>query len=179
MNTVSNRSRIADFVASLDASGLAEAETQIAYQQKTTVASLSNKKTDFNDAERELWEALSVAIKDECLGSVGPPDVYLKPFGRRRFADCAAALDTYVTHACATQLDRAHKRAITVEVLRCLVRWMQSRNIADTWITPRTVCEHLGELPQAVNKAYPFYVKARLLHVIVPRAADAGLFPRV
>lgn len=165
------------FLSTLDGKGRQALESRMAFDTKSGPANkLVQRVSDLTQQEALYWEALVEAIHTICLtdlyGSIAR-QINHEKLGRKRFTECAVALDSYVTHACSS-LTLTHKRAVYIEVLSCLIRSMQHRGQDSRWITPITICQRIGELPQAVNKAYPGYVQARLLHVIIPKDADKG-----
>lgn len=177
--SMSTANKIHDFVAGLSSKDLAELRSQIEY--KDSVAS----GRDLTPDELLFWDAMCESLRDMNLtvpGAAARNNIInaKNGIGRDKYSECAIALRDYVTHACHARLDRTHRRAIYVEVLGCLVKWMRRARVRKDGgvyhipLDPRTICNEIGELPQAVNRCYPGYVKAQLLHVIVPRAEDQG-----
>lgn len=171
--------RIHDFVSGLSAKDMAELRTQMEYKQTTSTV------PELSVDELLFWDSMCDALRDMNLTVPNAAGRYnmihaKNGIGRDKYTECAIAMRDYVSHACSTRLDRTHRRAIYVEVLGCLLKWMRRsrwRKDGDVYhisLEPRTICNEIGELPQAVNRCYPGYVKARLLHVIVPRSDDAG-----
>ena len=141
----------------------------------------NNNKSTFTVDELLFWDALTEAMHNVRLGKIGSPSNYIgsgrNMITRHDLTDRAIALRDYVTHACSIDIDRAHRRAIYVEVITCLIKWMR-RGYTDGMngrrITPVTICQDIGQIPQAVNICYPSYVASRMLHVIVPLNEDNG-----
>lgn len=173
--------RIADFLSTLTAAERETLETSLAH---TAVA--NDAKKDWLPEEVLFWDAMCEALRTMHLNTPGPAarDNIVQGrggIGRVKYRECATALHDYVTHACGARIDLTHKRAIYVEVLSCLIKWMRRTHISkagdayDIPLKPSTICDEIGSLPLAVNRCYPGYVKARMLHMIVPRDADRGL----
>ena len=180
--SVTTANRIADFVSTLSARDKAALSAQLAYGETVV-----NTNTVLTADESLFWDAMGTALYDLRLDiHIGPSTVLINGkngkggIGAIKFRECSTALHDYVTHACRTRLDRSHRRAIYVETISCLLKWMRRRRYRDNGesyfipLSAKAICNEIGELPLAVNRCYPGYVKAGLLHVVVPRAEDQG-----
>lgn len=166
--SIASTNRINDFVSSLSANELADLETRLAHDAVT-----NTKSARYTPDELLFWDSICVALSNMHLNSrPGGRDniINSEQIGRAKFTECSTALHHYVMHACSARIDRTHKRAIYVEVLTCLIKWMNGHH----YVAPASICEMIGALPQAVNRCYPGYVTARMLHMVVPRAEDEG-----
>ena len=172
--------KINDFVTSLDAQGLELLKNQLAYSEVSgDTGRGANSKTTFSVEEALFWEAMIEALTVSGHSWEGRSESLISNAGktkktRQHFTACSTGLFDYVSHACAGKLDRSRRRAIYVEVFTCLIKWMHARNWNEDYLNPNAILEQIGVVPQAVNRCYPGYAQSRMLHLIVPRAADQG-----
>lgn len=188
MSMARSTDRIHDFLSTLTAAERKTLENSLAHTAVVNDAKASaiEAKKEWSPEEALFWDTMCEALRTMHLNTpgFGARENLINGkggIGRAKYSECAIALHDYVTHACSARIDLTHKRAIYVEVLSCLIKWMRRTHISkdghayDIPLRPSTICDEIGSLPLAVNRCYPGYVKARLLHVIVPREADRGL----
>ena len=90
-------------------------------------------------------------------------------FGRKNYQDRVTDLDTLVERSIPALTRRPVKDAVRQEVLQCLVEWLEDRQIP---VTPSTLLNSMDSLHHAVDRAYPGYMRAKLLHRIAPVACS-------
>lgn len=174
---------IADFVASLNDKERDELQTQLSYRE--SVDTRVHDKFSLTNEENLFWSVMVEAMRDLRLDLPGPAKEVIGTtrgkLSRKELSACAIGLSDFVAYACRVKLERTHHRAICVTAMRCLIKWMLRRRYKEDTnefyyirITPQSICREIGELPRAVNQAFPGYVDSKMLHVTVPREADHG-----
>lgn len=169
--------RIDDFVRTLSPDELRVLATKLEYNGSVATGS-----ADLTPSAILFWDSMREAISSVHLDAPGfsarerDNVINGKQIGRAVFEECATALSDYVTHACDARINQTQRRAVYVEVLTCLIKWMRGNR---SMIRPASICREIGALPHAVNICYPGYVQSRLLHMIVPRNVDNGRIARV
>jgi len=121
----------------------------------------------FDADETNLWNAVATAYGKATGGRRNVPTlkVFVKTFGRARYAECALMLADTVDLGCNAKesVRRPQRQAMEELLMTLLVRWMQSRSMI---ITPTTLCLQMHNLKLAADREFPGYI-------------DAGAFYRV
>lgn len=88
---------------------------------------------------------------------------FLEQYGRRRFAERVEELLTFISDT-RRYLRQVQVQSLVVTCLRCLASELRGREIP---VTPRTVLNNMSMLRHAVDRRFPGYASAGLLHKVV------------
>jgi hypothetical protein len=92
-----------------------------------------------------------------------PDPIFLKSFGKSAFR--ASASDVIAFARGGKTIMRAPELAELIYLcMRCLAKHLRSREIP---ATPKVMMENMSLMPAAVDRAYPGYAKAGMLHALV------------
>jgi len=102
------------------------------------------------------------ALMDACRSNM-PYSRLFETYGRKHFDDKVHIVLGFI-ESYRKLLRRPQVQGLATMCLKCLVKHMQSREIP---VTVKTVLDSLELMPHAVNKAYPGYADAGMLHRLV------------
>lgn len=104
-----------------------------------------------------ISEVLDVPVRTE---------KFLESYGRAKFSERAAEIIQFVSES-RRALRAPQIRGLVEVCLRSLASDLRSREIP---VSPRTILDNIGSMPRAVDRRFPGYAAAGLLHKVV-RAA--------
>lgn len=148
----------------INLAALTEAEKRELYEQ--LAYQLRARKSDPSDTELALWDAVVSALPAPAAkrfghnGRLGLDNV-IEAYGRNKFAMRAQELADLLADAVPPNLRRMQRDAVRGIMLRCLGEWLMERGIP---ITAGTLLQQFDYLRHAVDRQYPGYIEAKLLH---------------
>jgi uncharacterized membrane-anchored protein YjiN (DUF445 family) len=91
-----------------------------------------------------------------------------KKLGKEKFAEVQKIAWEFLDGAVSGSLTRNERYALLHKTVACLIRWMEAQDIP---VTPNTLVNNAHLMPHAVDRAFPFYAKAKLLRVVIQSRA--------
>jgi hypothetical protein len=116
-----------------------------------------------DEAAQEFWEVLHDAL-DIPLRRAQPLARFLENYPRAKF-DEMAQYTRYFCEEGAPELKKVQLHSVMVTVVRCLIAHLKARQIP---ATPAVICNSITVLEHAVEKRFPGYKAAKLLHRVAP-----------
>ena len=121
---------------------------------------------------RVMWDAIQSAVarfaEDPKLPPIKVTRIPLaatrKAVGAKKFDAAMEYVDEFVERSCGILMRRGQRMIVIEECLLCLCQYIRS---ARAPVTALTVVRNIDKMAEAVNRAFPGYAKARLLHVVV------------
>jgi hypothetical protein len=122
--------------------------------------------------EMVVWEALRRLTPGPTIRSL-PEFVRDKRHGvgRNAYIEAVETLYDFAREAQPVRHQVQDDTALVELMLRCLADDMTARNIE---VNPKSLVEHLPRLRAAVNRAFPGYAEARMLHKLIRVVAVAA-----
>jgi len=133
--------------------------TQVAYDDSRTSRDLSHEQMLVYDA---LMQACEIRI---------PVAKFLSSYGARKYGEKVAEIYELIS-ATRKFLRQPQVVGLLAIVLRCLAAELKARNAP---VTPQTMLNSLSLLRCAVDRRFPGYLEAGLLHRVVPSASEKFL----
>jgi hypothetical protein len=174
--SISTTNKVSDVLSALNPAEIAELQNQLAF--RATPVRGANARSTFNIMESQFWNALNEAMFRCSVSMNAYPEAYIEKIGRARFTHVAQSMHDYVRYGSRIELDRTHEFHIMVRCLECYIRLVLTESQKNTIpVTPKRLLEegNIGKLPTAVNRCFPNYAQARMLHMIVPRQGSEGV----
>lgn len=127
-----------------------------------------------HDAHKStVTEALSpeegivyTALMEVCASKI-PHSKLFETYGRKKFVEKANIILDY-TRSTRKAMRRPQLQGLVTLCLKCLAKNLKARDIP---VTPRTLLDNIEHLSYAVNRAFPGYASAGMLHILVDRQA--------
>lgn len=121
---------------------------------------------------RVMWDAIQSAVARFADDPKLPPAKVTriplaasrKALGARKFDEAMEFVDEFVERSCGILMRRGQRMIVIEECLLCLCGYLRGARVP---VTALTVVKNLDKLAGAVDRAFPGYAKARLLHVVV------------
>jgi hypothetical protein len=117
---------------------------------------------------RIMWDAIQDAIEayldDDMPARRVPMSVIRKQIGNKRFDEAMLFVDEFVERSCGILMRRPQRVVVVRECLICLCQYLRSVRVP---VTGLALVRNLDKLAGAVDRAFPGYAKAKLLHVVV------------
>ena len=139
-------------IASLSAADKKELYAQLAHEFQAG--------TDASDLPTDLWDAICHIMRMEGRARM-PLKRFVDSFGKAKYIEHAQQLESLITRAVPRFTRKTQVMAVRRIILGCLVEHMESRDIP---ITPTSILNCFGMLRMSVEKSYPGYIDAQLLH---------------
>jgi hypothetical protein len=174
--SISTTNKVSDVLSAMSPAEIAELQTQLAFRDAPTRG--ANARSTFTVQESQFWNALNEAMLRCNVAMSAYPEAYIAKIGRAHFADVAKSMHDYVQYGSRIEPDRTHAYHIMVRCLECYIRLVIAESQKNTVpVTPKRLLEegNIGKLPTAVNRCFPGYAQARMLHMIVPRQGSEGV----
>jgi hypothetical protein len=142
-------------LASLSLAERRELHAQLAYEFRGS-------KSGRAELPDELWDAICEAIKS--TGRARQPlGRFLESYGKSEYQRCSEQMDALLARAVPKDTRKAVVTAVRRVMIDTLVAYLDSRNIP---VGPRSILNSFGMLKYAVDRAYPGYIEAQLLHMV-------------
>jgi hypothetical protein len=128
---------------------------------------------DAPDTSRAMWNVVQSAIakfKEEDEPSRQPMSPLRKKMGIKKFDQAMRDLDQFVEKSCGITLRRPQQIAVTEECLVCLAQYLKRIKVP---VTPLTLIANVDKLAAAVDRGFPGYARAKLLHMVVLLKTDS------
>ncbi len=143
-------------------------------EEQLAVHRNSKKEIQFTVFEEFVWNQLSL-LTNYHRSSERRNEAIAK-YGVRKLRTRIAEIDNFAVHCFPVIVRRPVKEAFLVVVLKCLVddltiRFREREDFPGVPVTPFLVLDHIDKLEFAVDKRFPGYLKAGLLHKIAPLVA--------
>lgn len=91
-----------------------------------------------------------------------------KKLGKEKLAEVQKLAWEFLDESVAGTLTRNERLALLHKSVGCLIKWMNGQEIP---VTPTTLMNNAHLIPYAVDRAFPFYAKAKLLRVVISAKA--------
>jgi hypothetical protein len=85
----------------------------------------------------------------------------IERMGRAKFELAMEGLQNFISDACGVLLKRPERTAVEEMAIQCLIEYLEDRDIP---VTPMILLRQMAFLPHAVDRAYPGYADAKMLH---------------
>jgi hypothetical protein len=141
----------------LNIADLSDEDQRVMYDQ---LAYKFSKAPQITAEQRAAWESINRACGKQSVQPLGP---VVTSVGVARFDDAIVMLHDFITRACGLILRRPERMVLEDMALGCLADYLRALDIP---VTPTTMLRQLGHLEYAVDRNYPGYAKARMLHKI-------------
>ncbi len=145
------------FIDQLSSEEREELLTALAYQQQRVPGAARR------EQHSTLWLLLCDVSKQR-----RSLDEFLKAYGKQKYADREQELESFLHAALPPVTRRPVRDSIREASLRCLANELRARSIP---VTPGSLLNSFSMLEYAVDRWYPGYISAGLLHRVVAQAA--------
>lgn len=128
---------------------------------------------DVPETSRAMWTVVQGALAtylDEKAPSRQPMAPLRKKMGIKKFDQAMKDLDLFVERSCGVVLMRPQQIAVTEECLVCLAQYLRRIKVP---VTAMTLIANVDKLGAAVDRGFPGYAQARLLHMVVLLKRDS------
>jgi hypothetical protein len=117
----------------------------------------------FQQRDYHFWDRLNDTL--ELLpGQRVPLERFAAKFGQQKFQDVVQSFHSFIDEACDQTLCAPPVRtALLCKSLECLLIYLNDLSIPPT---PLTMCQQARSIQQAVERQFPGYIRAKLLHVL-------------
>jgi hypothetical protein len=116
---------------------------------------------DFTQAERDIWDgAVAISGERHSLASLFNDRRYTRAKYRRKVEYVLAQL----AQGCRHTLSRQQHTVLVDIALRCLAKWLKANGKP---ILLATMIDHLDDIGDALDLAFPGYASARMLDLLV------------
>ena len=146
---------------SLDAAQLAELEAQIALRRQST----ADRNGTVRDDRNEFWQALLDVLPS---GKNPSLKAFLVNYGASKFDDRVAHLTNYLDTTLPRFVRKPVRMSVREHVLRSLTDYLTACRIP---VTATTMLNNFDKLAYSVDRNFPGYAEAKLLHRLVNIAA--------
>jgi hypothetical protein len=150
----------------IDISNLTVAERKALYDRLAFDLAQSGRKEPPPEAEGDLWSLLSDLLRVRM-----PMSQFLASYGKAKFSDASALMQQYIEEGCAVSVRREARVGMMRICLECVISHLKARSIPTS---PSSVLNSFGMLESCVNRSFPGYYEARLLHRLAPLQQMAG-----
>jgi hypothetical protein len=146
-------------MSALNIADFSEEEQRLLYDQLSF--KYSKDSAQVTPEQIAAWEAIHRAIGQ--TRGTQPLAPVIQSMGRSKFDAAVVMIHDFITKGCGLMLRKPQRMLVEEMALSCLADYLE---VLDIPVTPTTMVKHVAQLEYAVNRNFPGYAKARLLHKI-------------
>jgi len=124
---------------------------------------LSSAKVEWKPEHHALWSAVCAHVDSDRRLLPAMPQ-FVKSYGVKRFKIACDVFRDFVSSACPTKMRRVERAAVESLVAGCLASELRRGGRP---VTPTTMLDMMAFLAGCVNRDFPGYASARMLHRVV------------